>query len=285
MKQKILILVLAAMTASMAATGCESSTKKEEETTDAVTSSEAEESTDEESSSEEGADSDSSDFGTFDAFAEGSSVTYSNLFDVILSSEYDQIWIDKVVAVTGDESSAQETVDGLKASITSDIYGEEAYEKYNGQESFAFDCEYINDAKSFTFSNDKTVSIEKTDGSTEKHTYEYLGSVKIGEGEKMTYQGQEMDVAFDVDAYKSTDDAGEFTYILLRDDTMESTYHIEFRYGSDLDELKKYMEGNYAYWLAAGIDKDADEETIENCINLFVTENVQPAESSDENNG
>lgn len=30
------------------------------------------------------------------------------------------------------------------------------------------------------------------------------------------------------------DDAGDFTYFLFRDDTMETTYHTEFRYGSDL---------------------------------------------------
>lgn len=41
--------------------------------------------------------------------------------------------------------------------------------------------------------------------------------------------------------------AGDFTYFLFRDDTMETTYHTEFRYGDDLDELQKYLEGKYAY--------------------------------------
>ena len=51
---------------------------------------------------------------------------------------------------------------------------------------------------------------------------------------------------------------------------MQTTWHIEFRYGSDLDQLLKYMEGPYAYWLSAGIDADASPETIDSVIDLFV---------------
>ncbi len=55
---------------------------------------------------------------------------------------------------------------------------------------------------------------------------------------------------------------------------MEETYHIEFRYGSDLEELQGYFVGSYAYWLSAGIDEAASEETIHNVIDLFITENL-----------
>ena len=75
-----------------------------------------------------------------------------------------------------------------------------------------------------------------------------------------------------------TDDAGDFTYFFFRDDTMETTYHIEFRYGSDLAALQQYMKGQYAYWLAAGIDANADAETIDNVIALFCTENLSAEE-------
>lgn len=56
--------------------------------------------------------------------------------------------------------------------------------------------------------------------------------------------------------------------------TSAATYHIEFRYGSDLDQLLLYFKGPYAYWLSAGIDQAADETTIHNVIDLFVTENL-----------
>lgn len=75
-----------------------------------------------------------------------------------------------------------------------------------------------------------------------------------------------------------SDDAGDFTYFFFRDDTMETTYHIEFRYGSDLAALQQYMKGQYAYWLAAGIDANADAETIDNVIALFCNENLSAEE-------
>ena len=55
---------------------------------------------------------------------------------------------------------------------------------------------------------------------------------------------------------------------------MATTWHIEFCYGSDLDALKQYDAGEYAYWLAAGISVDYSEDDVSNCINLFCTENL-----------
>ena len=136
-----------------------------------------------------------------------------------------------------------------------------------------FDCWYLADVDTFTFDGN-TVTTKLTDGSEQTHTYEYLGSYQLGEGEMMTYGGETFDASFPVDVYKTADDAGEFSYFLFRDDTMQTTWHIEFRYGSDLDQLLKYMEGPYAYWLSAGIDADASPETIDSVIDLFVSENL-----------
>ena len=38
------------------------------------------------------------------------------------------------------------------------------------------------------------------------------------------------------------------------------------------------MKGRYAYWLAAGIDANADAETIDSVIALFCTENLSAEE-------
>ena len=159
------------------------------------------------------------------------------------------------------------------ASTPTKLYGQEAVDAYTSLELVGFDCWYINGAKTFTFSGD-TATITLTDGSSQTHTYTYLGQYKVGDGETMVYNGQEIDPSFACDVYQSTDDTGEFTYLLFRDDTMASTYHIEFRYGSDLDALQKYFTGPYAYWLSAGIDASADAQTIDNVIDLFVTENL-----------
>ena len=198
--------------------------------------------------------------------------TYANLFTVILDSQYDDLWLSKAAAIVG-EDAAQENVDYLKGFISADIYGEEAVEAYKDAGYFMFDCWYLADVDTFTFDGD-TVTTKLTDGSEQTHIYEYLGSYQLGEGEMMTYGGETFDASFPVDVYKTADDAGEFTYFLFRDDTMQTTWHIEFRYGSDLDQLLKYMEGPYAYWLSAGIDADASPETIDSVIDLFVSENL-----------
>ena len=79
--------------------------------------------------------------------------------------------------------------------------------------------------------------------------------------------------------YQSDDaDSGDFTYFAFSPDTMETTYHLEFRYAEDLSDLQSWFEGNYAYWNAAAIAVDYDQETMKNVIELFVTENLTEAE-------
>ena len=207
--------------------------------------------------------------------------TYANLFEIILDEDCYPIWYDYCAAVVGEENAA-DTVAFMQGYISSDLYGEEAIQVFgDGQNGMAFDCFYINDAASFTFDGD-TITTTRTDGSSETHTYEYLGQYSIGEGETMEYFGEEISVAFPCYVYKSTDDAGEFTYFFLRDDTMEETYHIEFRYGSDLEDLQGYFVGPYAYWLSAGFDADADEATLEKVIALFCLENMDYSAHTEE---
>lgn len=217
--------------------------------------------------------------GIFPAIAGENGTTYQNLFEVILDEQYDAYWNEKCAAIVGDEL-AQASAQALKSSISRDIYGQEAIDTYTQAGDMGFDCWYINDAETFAFKGNQ-ITTTLTDGTSSTHTYEYLGVYKVGEGETMEYGGQTIDPSFACDVYKSTDDAGEFTYFFLRDDTMEETYHIEFRYGSDLKELQGYFVGNYAYWLSAGIDTEADEGTIHNVIDLFITENLSADSNSE----
>ena len=79
--------------------------------------------------------------------------------------------------------------------------------------------------------------------------------------------------------YQSEDaDSGEFTYFAFSPDTMETTYHLEFRYAEELEDLQSWFEGNYAYWNAAAIAEDYDQETMQNVIELFATENLSDSE-------
>ena len=209
--------------------------------------------------------------GVFPAIAGENGTTYVSLFDVITSDQWTPVWQDYIGAVVGEDAAADLTV-GLQGSITSELYGEPAVTAF-ADGGYAFNCDFINGAQRITFRDD-TVTIQKTDGGSETHTYEYLGQYYVGETETMLYQGSEISMAFSVDVYKSTDEAGEFNFFFLREDTMAETYHIEFRYGRDLEELQGYLVGPYAYWLAAGIDEAADEETINRVIALFCLENM-----------
>ena len=104
----------------------------------------------------------------------------------------------------------------------------------------------------------------------------------IENGVLTAYTGSEKNVVIldenDFIFYQSVDeDSGEFTYFAFSPDTMETTYHLEFRYAEDLDDLQSWYEGNYAYWNAAAIATDYSEETMENVIALFATENLSDA--------
>ena len=216
--------------------------------------------------------------GVFPAIAGENGTTYVSLIDVIISDRWTPVWQDYIAAVVG-EDAAPDMTGRLQSSITSDLYGEAAAAAF-ADGGYAFDCGFIGGVQSITF-GDGTATILKADGTSETHTYEYLGQYSVGETETMIYQGQEISMAFPVDVYRSTDEAGEFNYFFLREDTMAETYHIEFRYGRDLEELQGYLVGPYAYWLAAGIDKSADDETIRNVIALFCLENMDYSAHTD----
>jgi len=214
----------------------------------------------------------SSDYGVLSEVAGENGTTFESLFKVILADEYRDIWKECVANIVP-EDQVDETTEMLIHYINGDKYGDEASAQLAAGD-YTFCCDYINGAEFLTFS-DNTITIKKTDGTEETHTYEYVGKVTIGAGETYKQGENEFDMSMQVDGYKSTDDAGEFTYFLMREDTMASTYHLEFRYGENLEELQQYLTGPYACWLAAGFDVNADDETIYNVINLFVTENLQ----------
>ena len=129
------------------------------------------------------APAETADFGIFPEIAGENGTTYANLFDVILSADYDGVWTEKCAAIVGEDGAA-EAASYLKSYISRDIYGQKAVDAYTSPELVGFDCWYINGAKTFTFSGD-TATITLTDGSSQTHTYTYLGQYKVGDGETM----------------------------------------------------------------------------------------------------
>lgn len=183
--------------------------------------------------------------------------TYQELWPVLLADEYHQLWLDDSAALVGDEN-AEGAVEKMSSMVTGTVTGEDAVKAYKDG-NMAYDCEFLQDVAQFTVDGTTISGTDKNGNELFRHTYHYVGMEEI----RGLY------------IYESDDaDSGEFTYFCLAPDTMDSTWHIEFRYGSDLNALGQYDAGDYAYWLAAGISVDYTQEDIENCIQLFCTENL-----------
>lgn len=187
--------------------------------------------------------------------------TYVALFPVITAPEYDQLWLTPCAAVVGEEA-APGVAEMLKAACSGTLYGQEAVDAYgDGSNGTQFDCAFINGVDQITFDG-ATISGTLDGSEVFRHEYSYVGPLSLGG-------------MMDGTLYETADeDAGEFRYFFMMPDTPATTYHLEFRYGSDVDALTQYSEGPYAYWLAAGLPVDADEAMIENVITLFCEENV-----------
>lgn len=185
--------------------------------------------------------------------------TYQELWPVVLADEYKQIWLDDCAELAGDEN-AEAAYEKLASMVTGEVYGEEAVEAYKDG-NYAYFCGFTQELSTLEFDGEASV-IKGYDASGNElftHTYHYIGM----EETRGLYEFESEDA-----------DSGEFTYFYLASDTSDTTYHIEFRYGSDAEALDQYDGGDYAYWLASGISTDYDQEMVENCIRLFCTENL-----------
>lgn len=183
--------------------------------------------------------------------------TYQELWPVVLADEYHQVWLDTSAELVGEEN-AEAAVDMMISMVTGTITGEEAVEAYKDG-SMAYCCDFLQDVEQFTFDGTTISGVDASGNELFSHSYHYVAMEEI----RGLY------------VYESDDaDSGEFTYFCMAPDTMETTQHIEFRYGSDLDALGQYDAGNYAYWLASGISVDHTEEDVKNSIILFCTENL-----------
>lgn len=183
--------------------------------------------------------------------------TYQELWPVVLADEYRQVWLDASAELVGEEN-AEAAVEKMTSMVTGTITGEEAVEAYKDG-NMAYCCDFLQDVEQFTFDGTTISGVDASGNELFSHSYHYAGMEEI----RGLY------------VYESDDaDSGEFTYFCMAPDTMETTQHIEFRYGSDLDALGQYDAGDYAYWLASGISVDHTEEDVKNSIILFCTENL-----------
>lgn len=201
----------------------------------------------------------------------GLTETYQPLFEgATFEEKYSHYWHDYCAAIVG-ASLADETVAGMKHSIGGSLYGQAAEDAYTADpESTQFFCGFTEGLDQIRF-NGGQITGYQNGAEVFSHAYRYIGT------DALYMNGTAVMPGFNI--YESLDgNEDAYQYFFMAPDTPGETYHIEFRYGGDLDELKQYGTGSYAYWLAAGIPtgalSDPDETLLEQGIALFCLENM-----------
>ena len=198
------------------------------------------------------------------------SSTYIELFPEFAKDQYKDYWMECIQAYGLDDATAEFYYTYLTETFMGRLYGQEAIEAYADPTSMVFDCFFENGIAKLTVNGNVIYGADADGNELFRHTYTYLEDIPV------SFFDQEIPAPLHV--YRTEDeDAGTFTYFAFADDTLAETYHIEFRYGASLDNLGSYSEGDYAYWLAAGIQDGYSDKLIQPCIKLFVDENVGEA--------
>ena len=196
---------------------------------------------------------------TADDYLASISGTYVELFPELSKEEYRNIWLAATTPLVGEENASDAT-DMLLGMCMAEPYGPEAVEKYAADpESMAFNCYFLGGVEKFVMDGHTITGLDDQGQTVFSHVYKPLDLEN--ENGFIFYQSED-------------ENSGEFTYFAFSPDTMETTYHLEFRYAEDPDDLQSWFEGNYAYWNAAAIEENYDLETMQNVIALFVNENL-----------
>jgi hypothetical protein len=189
-----------------------------------------------------------------DAFLSQITGTYDELFTVLTQEKYDDLWVE-ACGKYGPKEDAAANAELLKATYTGTLYGQDAVDEYTAHpERTAFDCYFVKGVNQITISGNTISGTDKDGKEVFSHSYENLGDT-LKEGFTV-YQSED----------KNSDD---FSYFAFAPDTPETSSHIEFQYGKNLDDIANFMEGENAYWLAAGILTGSSDEVAQKGIDLF----------------
>lgn len=185
--------------------------------------------------------------------------SYVELFPEMAKEEYHDDWVSCVAPIVGEEN-ADATIEYLLSFCMAEPYGEEAIALYSEDPaSMRFNCYFLGGVDLFTIDGN-TISGTDSDGN-EVFSHSYTRLDVEHENGFIFYQSDDPD-------------AGQFTYFAFAPDTMETSYHLEFRYSENIEDLQSWVEGAYAYWNVGAIAADYTDETMYDVINLFATENL-----------
>jgi len=184
--------------------------------------------------------------------------TYVELFSsqTCLSPQLEKLWTSEAAKYVG-EAQADATVKKIVGMCQGSKTGETAVEYYKQQGTMQFCCNFMQGVAKFAFAGNRISGVDKNGKKVFSHRYHF-----VGKDEKGCY------------IFESNDNnQDEFRFFWMQPDSPSTTFHIEFRYGSDKAALSDMMTGKYAYWMAAGV-REGHTEEWQNAIKLFVEERL-----------
>lgn len=184
--------------------------------------------------------------------------TYIELFPVMYQPKYDQVWKDAAASVVPADK-VDETVNTIRNMDNGTLYGQAAIDAYKGNTGFPkYFCGFIHGPKEIQIAKNGVIRGYDEKGTTVfSHKYHFVGYDKT----RNFYE------------FMTDDDSTYFKYFVFADDTNDTTYHIEFRYGDNLDDLLNWTEGKYAFWIVGALLKgDREEELATKSIQTLVKE-------------
>lgn len=189
--------------------------------------------------------------------------TFVALFPEMAKEEYHQAWVNDLTPFVGAENAEDMTAYMLSMCM-GQLYGPEAIAKYEADpDSMQFNCYFIGGVEKMTIEGNVISGVDAEGKEVFRHSYSPMNLEN--ENGFLFYQSDDAD-------------AGQFSYFAFSPDTMADTYHLEFRYAENTDDLQSWFEGAYAYWNVGAIAEDYTEEQILSAINLFATENASEEE-------
>lgn len=191
-------------------------------------------------------------------FLESLGGTYVELFSpkACLSPELSSLWHDEAAKYVGEEN-ADEAVRKLLGACQGTEVGEKAASAYERSGEFRFCCSFLAGVEKITFSGRSIRGTDCNGRVVFSHPYRFVE--KDGEGSYI---------------YESEDDNDDkFRFFWLRPDSPSETFHIEFRYGDDKEQLSQLMTGECAFWMASGV-REGHKDEYKSSVILFLGENL-----------
>ena len=203
---------------------------------------------------------------------------YTDLFPTMGDESAKEIWYEAFNTYLGVEDT--DTAEMLRQAIIgmyeSTVYGDDALALTADDANYGcFDC-YLENMGSFTIDGDVITIYDEDGEEIASHTYTYYDTVEIDYGVMNDVYGAYFteETWPSMTVFESDGEDDGFHYFAFCADTPAETYHLEFRYGDNLEDISHYFDGCYAYWLASAIYTDCPDEMLTNVINLFVSENA-----------